>query len=90
LVRDGKPTVASLLLFADEPQAALPKQSGIKIYRYATTDVVGSRETLQGQPQTVEGNVYAQIRQAVRTTVQLVEGIRVWAPRGWRRSSIPR
>ena len=33
LIRDGKVTVAALLLFADEPQAALPKHCGIKVYR---------------------------------------------------------
>jgi len=30
LVTDDKPTVAGLLLFSDEPQAALPKRSAIK------------------------------------------------------------
>ena len=28
MIRDGRPTVASVLMFCDEPQAALPKQSG--------------------------------------------------------------
>ncbi len=32
LVRDDKPTAAAVLLFSDEPQAALPKQSTIKVY----------------------------------------------------------
>ena len=31
---DNKPTVAGLILFADEPQAILPKRTGIKVYRY--------------------------------------------------------
>jgi ATP-dependent DNA helicase RecG len=82
LIREERPTVASMLLFSDEPQAALPKQSGIKVYRYATTDEVGGRATLQGQPLTIEGNVYQQIREAVRTTVSMVEGIRVFGPNG--------
>lgn len=82
LIREERPTVASMLLFSDEPQVALPKQSGIKIYRYATTDEVGGRATLQGQPATIEGNVYRQIREAVRTTVRLVEGIRILGPNG--------
>jgi ATP-dependent DNA helicase RecG len=57
LIRDDKPTVAALLLFSDEPQVALPKQSSIKIYRYASTEPVGTRATLKGQPQTIEHNV---------------------------------
>ena len=36
LVVGDRPTVAAVLLYADEPQAILPK-SGIKIYRYQTS-----------------------------------------------------
>ena len=82
LIRDDKPTVASILLFADEPQAALPKQSTVKIYRYATTDAVGTRAMLQGQPVTIEGNAYDAIHGAVETTVKTVEGIRMMGPGG--------
>ena len=82
LVRDGRPTVASVLIFSDEPQAALPKQSAIKIYRYATTDPDGTRATLRGQPETVEGNLYAQIKSAVARTRDLVQQIRVLDPGG--------
>jgi ATP-dependent DNA helicase RecG len=89
LIRDDKPTVASVLLFADEPQAALPKQSAIKIYRYATTDDVGSRVNLVGQPLTIEGPIYDVIRDAVRTTVDLVQGIRVLTPNGFEDISYP-
>jgi len=82
LIRDELPTVAALVLFADEPQVALPKQTGIKVYRYSTTDEVGTRATLRGQPVTIEGNAYRQIHEAVRTTADMVEGIRVMGPKG--------
>lgn len=62
LVQNDKPTVAAVLLFSDEPQAALPKGSAIKIYRYKTTDSEGSRENLAFNPITIEGCVYKQIR----------------------------
>ncbi len=65
LIRDNKPTVASLVLFADEPQAALPKQSAVKVYRYATSNDTGSRANLVGQPMTVEGCAHQVIREAV-------------------------
>ena len=55
LVLDGKPTAAGLLLFSDQPQAALPKRSAIKIYRYISKEEQGTRETLAGDPVTVEG-----------------------------------
>jgi ATP-dependent DNA helicase RecG len=82
LIRDDKPTVASILLFSDEPQAALPKQSTVKIYRYATTEPVGTRATLQGQPVTIEGNAYDAIHGTVATTVKTVEGVRMMGPGG--------
>ncbi|WP_205351206.1 ATP-binding protein [Mycobacterium bourgelatii] len=80
LVRDEKPTVAALLLFSDEPQVALPKQSAIKVYRYATSDAVGSRSNLQGQPLTIEGPIYDVIREGVSTAVDIVQGIRILGP----------
>jgi ATP-dependent DNA helicase RecG len=89
LIREGKPTVVSILLFADEPQAALPKQSAVKVYRYATTDAEGARANLVGQPLTVEGGAYQVIREAVRTTVDLVQGIRVMTPNGLEEITYP-
>jgi len=89
LVRDDKPTAAAVLLFSDEPQAALPKQSTIKVYRYSGTDDVGSRKTLQGQPITIEGDVYKQIHEAVATTAKMVEGIRLMGPEGMEEVEYP-
>jgi ATP-dependent DNA helicase RecG len=82
LIRNDLPTVASLLLFSDEPQVALPKQSSAKVYRYATEEPVGTRAHLVGQPLTIEGNAYDVIHDAVATTVDLVQGIRVLTPDG--------
>ena len=82
LIREDKPTVAALLLFSEEPQAALPKQSTVKVYRYGTSDDEGTRATLQGQPITIEGSLYDVIHEAVRKTVETVEGIRIMGPGG--------
>ena len=57
LIAAGKPTVAGILLFADEPQAALPKRSAIKIYRYRSKEDEGTRDTLAFDPITVDGMV---------------------------------
>ena len=89
LVRDGKPTVAALLLFSDEPQVALPKQSAVKIYRYATTDAEGTRATLIGQPITIEGAAYDVIKESVRTAVDTVQGIRILGASGLEEISYP-
>lgn len=76
LVSADKPTVAGTLLFSDEPQAALPKRSGIKLYRYKTSSDEGSRETLAFDPVSIEGCIYNQIRDAVNSSKSLIEGLK--------------
>ncbi len=73
LIRNEKPTISGVLLFADEPQAILPKHCGIKIARYETIDSEGSRATLDSNPITVEGCLYEQIYKAVDKTVEIIE-----------------
>lgn len=75
LLREEKPTVAGVLLFADEPQALIPKHCGIKIYRYKTQDAAGTRDSLAFDPVTIEGCLYDQIKAAVEKTKEIVEEI---------------
>lgn len=77
VIINGMPTVAALVLFADEPQAALPKRCGIKIYRYKTSESEGTRETLQFDPISIEGCAYSQIKEAVQKTTEIVESVKV-------------
>jgi len=76
LLRQNKPSVAGVLLFADEPQALIPKRCGVKVYRYKTKDQAGSRDTLAFDPVTIEGHAYVQIRDAVRRTTDVVQEVR--------------
>lgn len=82
LIVNDKPTVAGAILFAEEPQALLPKRCGIKIYRYRTAEDEGTRESLEGTPTTIEGCAYKQIYAAVGETKRTVEGIRRMTPQG--------
>ena len=82
LIIEEKPTVAGLLLFAEEPQAALPKRCGLKIYRYKTKGDEGSRETLDFDPISIEGCAYDQIRAAVLRTTEIIESVRINTPNG--------
>jgi ATP-dependent DNA helicase RecG len=75
LLREDRPTVAGLLLFSDEPQAALPKRCGIKVYRYKTREAEGFREVMEFTPKTVEGCLYQQIKGAVDLTKKVTESI---------------
>lgn len=82
LIVDDKPTVAGVVLFAEEPQAILPKRTGIKVYRYKTKAIEGTRDTLDGEPRSIDGNAYSQINEAVKTTAEIIESVRVSTPTG--------
>lgn len=75
LCRESSLTVAGIMLFTDEPQIVLPKRSAIKIYRYKTSGLP-DRDTLDGQPLTIEGSAYTQIYDAVNRVKDIIEGIK--------------
>jgi len=82
LLAGDRPTVAGLVLFAEEPQAALPKRCGLKIYRYKTKDVEGTRDSLAFDPLSIEGCAYEQIQKGVSKTAEIIEGVRINTPSG--------
>jgi ATP-dependent DNA helicase RecG len=75
-VVDQSPTVAGVLLFAEEPQAILPKRTAIKIFRYKTSEAVPLREHLVFDPLTVEGWAYQLIYGAVAKTQEIIEDLK--------------
>src|SRR6476620_11142950 len=81
LARSNQPVVAGILLFAEEPQAMLPK-SGVKLFRYKTAGQP-TRETLVGEPEAIEGATYDVIYAAIKKTVAMVEGIQRLGPQGF-------
>lgn len=89
LLRNGNPTVAGIVLFADEPQAVLPKQCGIKVYRYNTQDEDGSRETLASNPLSIEGSAYKQVYEAVRRTREIMQNVRIMTAEGLKEAQYP-
>ena len=76
IIHSGKPTVAAVLLFADEPQAILPKRSAVKVFRYKTVGDELDRDALAFDPLTIEGPIYDLIEKSVATTKDIVEGIK--------------
>ncbi len=89
LLINDNPTVAGTVLYADEPQALLPKRCGIKLYRYKTKDLEGSREALDFDPISIEGGAYNQIRDAVAQTTEVIESIRVSTSEGLEQVKYP-
>lgn len=82
IIQEDKPTVAGIVLFAEEPQALLPKRSGIKVYRYQSSADEGTRESLAADPISVEGHAYQLILDAVTKTAEIIESVRVNTPDG--------
>lgn len=82
ILQDDKPTVGGIVLFAEEPQSVLPKRTGIKVYRYKTSASEGTRESLDGDPLSIEGHAYKQIFEAVRVSAEIIESVRVNTPEG--------
>lgn len=71
-----RPTVAAVVLFADEPQIVLPKAS-VMVYRYASKDQIGKRDDLvDGKTWNIEGSAIAQIRGTVAKTTELIESVK--------------
>lgn len=89
MIIKNKPTVASIVLFADEPQALLPKRCGIKIYRYNSKDAEGSRETLAFDPISIEGSAYEQIKKAVQSATEIIQEVRILTSTGLKPASYP-
>ncbi|SFN72880.1 ATP-dependent DNA helicase RecG [Algoriella xinjiangensis] len=77
LILGDKPKVSAVLLFSDEPQAALPKQSAIKIYKYRTKALEGTRETLDFDPISIEGNLYNIIKESVAKVKEIIESSKI-------------
>jgi ATP-dependent DNA helicase RecG len=77
LIKNDKPTVTGVVLFADLPQALLPKRTGVKVYRYKTSETEGTRDLLVSDPITVEGCAYDLIKESVRITKEAISNIQV-------------
>lgn len=89
MIVEDKPTVAATVLFADEPQAILPKRCGLKLYRYKTTAEEGTRESLDFDPETIEGPAYRQIRRAVERTQDVIQSVQIRTSTGLKRVNYP-
>lgn len=89
LIVQNAPTVAAVLLFADQPQVVLPKHSAIKIIRYKSSDIEGRRDQMDGTPSTIEGPLVQQIEEAVAKVTEIVESQRVQTESGLQSITYP-
>lgn len=89
LISDGKPIVAAVVVYDDEPQVPLAKRCGLKIYRYATSDEEGTRDTLQGLPESIDGNIYNQVYNTVERVKEIIQDVRMMTAEGLIQVSYP-
>nr|CAM75858.1 ATP-dependent DNA helicase [Magnetospirillum gryphiswaldense MSR-1] len=88
VVVDGRPTVAGVLLYSDNPQSIIPKRSAIKILRYQTKHDA-ERDLLVFDPITIEGPLYELIYAAVDKVKEIIEGIEKAGPSGMEKITYP-
>lgn len=82
------PTVAGLLLFEENPSAAVPKKCAVKISYYNTTETAPEREHLKEQ-HTVEGPLIEQINTSLSIIRNVIEGISVLGEKGLEKPQYP-
>ncbi|MEA5450003.1 RNA-binding domain-containing protein [Leptolyngbya sp. CCNP1308] len=70
-----RPTVGSILLFDEEPQASLNTRCAIKVYRLQTTEREYKREYLKQAPSTIEGPIEQQITQVIQKVQELLQDV---------------
>lgn len=68
------PNVAGILLFDEEPQAAMATRCAVKVYRLRTTEEEYKREQLEGMPITIGGPIEQQILAAIETVDRYLSG----------------
>lgn len=88
LVRDGRATVAAVMLFDDNPQATVT-QGAVKLYRYKSIKDQGERDELAGDPITIEGPAHDLVYRAVECTVEIIESIEVLGTKGFEKIKYP-
>lgn len=82
------PIYAGILLFYNNPSAALPRRCAVKIARYETRDDDPEREHLKEQV-TVEGSLYNLIHDSVNNVTKIMSGINIWTTEGMRKVEYP-
>jgi len=83
-----QPRVAGLLLFNANPSALLPRKCGLKVARYETKEDDPEREHLK-DIKTLEGPLYPLIRDAIKTTTEIMSSIKIWTTSGLRTMQYP-
>lgn len=84
------PTVASILLFSNNPSALLPKQCAMRIVRYDTHQEDIDRDALTDDNYTIEGPLYYQINNTFEKIDQVLSKNMAWSLDGLKMTNYPK
>jgi ATP-dependent DNA helicase RecG len=73
------PTVACVLLFAENPSSAMPRQCAVKIVRYDSSHEEIERDNLTNDQHSIEGSLRDQIEVTFRTLKEVISRTVCWA-----------
>lgn len=83
------PTVALVLLFAENPSSAMPRQCAVKIVRYDSSEEEIERDALTDDRHTIEGPLHVQISQAFKTLKEVIGRCMCWTIDGLHAPTYP-
>lgn len=87
---DWTPSVASILLFSENPSAILPKQCAIRIVRYDTDGEDIDRDALTEDNIAIEAPLYQQIKMAYSKIEEYLSKNKVWKIEGLVETKYPK
>lgn len=83
------PTVALILLFAQNPSAAMPRQCAVRIVRYDSSEEEIERDALTDDRHTIEGPLHLQIAQAFQNLKEVIGRCQCWTMDGLQAPTYP-
>ncbi|MBB6018370.1 ATP-binding protein [Deinococcus radiopugnans] len=86
---DFSPTVASVLLFADEPPSYMTRLCSVKVVRYETREDDPERDHLK-DIFTIEGSSYKLIYKIIDKIAEVLSGIQIWTTHGLKPVDYPK
>ena len=82
------PRVGSLVLFAENPSAVMPRKCAVKIARYETKEDDPDREHL-AKTYTIEGCIYDLVHKTVEKITEIMSSVQVWSSEGLKKLEYP-
>jgi len=83
-----EPRLAGVMLFAEKPQAFIPRKCSIKIVRYETKEEEPERDFLK-ETISIDGSAYDLIIESVRKVSEILSSINIWTTDGLKHLEYP-